>query len=257
MIDIHTHLLPQIDDGSQDWDESLAMIRQGIRDGIDGAVCTPHILNVLDEPFESRVYFKFQQLKELIAKNKLAFTVWLGSEIHCQAVFNSSSKMATLNDNQKYLLIELPLGEMPMDAGDNLFKLNLDGITPILAHPERNTTIMKNRETAYQFVQQGAMVQINAGSLTGDFGKVVKQTAFELMDRRMVHFIASDCHNATTRPMLLSIARKLTVQRWGKTTAEALFTENPRKMIQGEKIPIEEPIPAVSKQSFIKRLFRL
>jgi protein-tyrosine phosphatase len=257
MIDIHTHLLPQIDDGSSDWDESLAMVRQAVRDGIEGAVCTPHVLNVLDEPFESKVLFKFQQLQELIKKNGIAFSVWLGAEIHCQAKFHPLSRMATINGNQKYLMMELPMGELPMDAGERLFKLTLEGITPVLAHPERNALVIKNRDLVYQFVMQGVMMQINAGSLTGEFGKTVRQTAFELVDRRMVHAVASDGHSAGTRPMLMRKARDLAADKWGKALAQRLFLENPRKMVQGESIEIEEPLTVEIKKPFIKKMFGL
>ncbi len=255
MIDIHSHLLPQIDDGAQDWDESLAMIRQAIRDGIEGAICTPHVLNVLDEPFESKLLFKFQQLKELIDRHQLKFKVWLGSEIHCQAVFNSFSKVVTLNDTQKYLLMELPLGELPADTGDKLFKLNLDGITPVLAHPERNSAVIQKLEVAFQFIQQGALVQLNAGSLNGDFGRTVKKTAFEMMNHDMVHFVASDCHNAGSRPMLLGKAFQVVADRWGKAKAVLLFTANPQKVVQGEKIDPQEPVPPSQKEPFIRRIF--
>jgi len=255
MIDIHSHILPQIDDGAQDWDESLAMIRQGIRDGIEGAICTPHVLNVLDEPFESKVLFKFQQLKELIDRHQLNFKVWLGSEIHCQAIFNSFSKLVTLNGTQKYLLMELPMAELPADAGDKLFKLNLEGITPILAHPERNSMVIQRLEVAFQFIQQGALVQLNAGSLTGDFGRTVRKTAFEMMDHDMVHVVASDCHNAGSRPMLLRKSYQTVANKWGTAKAVQLFITNPQKVVQGEKVELREPMPPSRKTPFIKRIF--
>lgn len=255
MIDIHTHLLPQIDDGSQDWDETLSLIRQGIHDGVEGAICTPHILNVLDEPFESKALFKFDQLRDLISRNSLKFTVWMGSEIHCQSIFSTFSRIVTLNNSQKYLLMELPLTEFPSDVGEKMFKFILDGITPILAHPERNSAIMKNHEIVYQFVQQGVLMQLNAGSLTGDFGRTVKQTAVDLLDRNMVHFVASDCHSANSRPMFLSFARRFVSEKWGKKTAETLFEVNPKKVIRGEPIKVPEPVPIVQKKSFIKKVF--
>jgi len=142
MIDIHTHILPQIDDGPMDWVESLNLIKQGMRDGIRGAICTSHVLNRLDEELEGKILYKFDQLKSILNREKMDFDLWLGSEIHCNAQFNVLSKIATLNSNQKYLLIELPLGEIPMDVGEKLFQLSLDKISPILAHPERNSMIL-------------------------------------------------------------------------------------------------------------------
>jgi protein-tyrosine phosphatase len=250
MIDIHTHLLPQVDDGSTDWEETLQMVRQGIRDGIEGAVCTPHAVNVLDESFESRIQFKFQQLQERIGREGLKLQLWLGAEIHCQTRFSTASSLATLNHNGKYLLIELPLGELPVDVGEKLFALTLDGVVPILAHPERNTVIVRKPDVAFQFVQQGALVQLNAGSLTGDFGRSVKRTAFTLMDHGLVHFVASDCHGARTRSMALSRSYRLVAEKWGTEKAEALFRIHPRKAVWGESIEVPEPTPITEKKRF-------
>jgi len=257
MIDIHTHLLPQIDDGPQDWDECLAMIRQAVRDGIEGAVCTPHILSVLDEQLEEKIQYKFRQLQDLIQRNGISFPIWLGSEIHCQSRFSPKSKIATYNGNGRYLLMELPLAELPVDAGEQLFQLTLQGVTPVLAHPERNALVVKNIELAFQLVQQGVLMQINAGSLTGVFGKTVRQTAFEMMKRRMVHAVASDSHNSSTRPMLLKRAYDFTAERWGKNLADLIFITNPKKILHGEKIEPEEPQPPVEQKPFLKKIFGL
>jgi len=250
MIDIHTHLLPQVDDGPQDWEETLAMVRQGIRDGIEGAVCTPHALNVLDESFESKIQYKFQQLQELIGREGLKLQLWLGAEIHCQARFNTGSALATLNNNGKYLLIELPIGELPVDVGEKLFAVTLKGVSPILAHPERNNVIVRKPEVAFQLVQQGAMIQLNAGSLTGEFGGAVKKAAFTLMNHGLVHFVASDCHGARSRSMELRRACRLVSEKWGKDRADALFRIHPRKAVLGEAIDVPEPTPIVEKKRF-------
>ena len=243
MIDIHAHILPEVDDGASSWEESLAILRKGIKDGVRGVVCTPHILNRLDEDTENVLTQKFRRLKEKVRKQGLPISLWLGSEMYCSADFDLRSKIATLNGNGKYILLELPLGEIPQGTGDRFFHLSLEGVTPILAHPERNTIILQNPRLAYEFVQRGVLLQLNAGSLTGDFGKRVKQVAIDLLDHQVVHLVASDCHNARSRPMILSRAYRAVEHRWGKDTAERLFRVNPYRVTTGKEITLSIPIP--------------
>lgn len=257
MIDIHTHTLPQIDDGPDTWEESLDILRKGVEDGIKGVVCTPHVLDRLDKSVAKEFTQKFKELEKMVINEKLQISLWLGSEIHCHAMMNTDSKVATLNGNGKYLLMELPFGEIPVNMDEKFFHLSLEGVTTILAHPERNAVILRKPQVAYEFVQRGVLIQLNAGSVTGDFGKQVKQVAFEMLNHQMVHFIASDCHSAQGRSMRLSRAYKVVAQRWGRETAERLFETNPHKAVIGEELSPSMPISFDEKQSRLKRIFRL
>jgi protein-tyrosine phosphatase len=243
VIDIHAHLLPQIDDGPDDWDEALGMIEAGAKDGIRGAVCTSHVLNRLDEDFEANLVFKFEQLKRFVEERRIPMQLWLGAEIHVNAKFDPLFKTATLAGNGKYLILELPLNDIPNDVDDRLFQLTLGGFRPILAHPERNSAIAQKPEIAYAMVQRGVLLQINAGSLTGDFGGRVRKNALDMLDHNLVHFIASDCHSRKRRPMILSKAYKIVAGRWGKETADALTSENPRTAVLGGNLQAPEPVP--------------
>jgi protein-tyrosine phosphatase len=243
MIDLHAHLLPQIDDGPTDWEEALAMIEDGYKDGVRGAVCTSHVLNQLDEDFEAKLIFKFDQLKRLVQERRIQMQLWLGSEIHVNARFDLRFKTATVAGNGKYLIMELPLNDIPNDVDDRLFQFSLRGFRPILAHPERNSMIAQKPELAYAMVQRGVLIQMNAGSLTGMFGWRIKKQAREMLDHNLVHFIASDCHSRKLRPMILSKAYKIAASRLGKDIADTLTRENPRKAILGENVWTPEPIP--------------
>jgi protein-tyrosine phosphatase len=241
MIDIHTHILPQVDDGPSDWEDALALIRQGMNDGIRGAVCTSHVLNKLDDNLEGKLIYRFDQLKEMVAKQNPDFKLWLGSELHILSSFDPMSQLATINGNKKYLMIEFPMNEMPSDADDKLFQLTLNGFTPILVHPERNAKILYRPEKLFEFVQRGILVQVNAGSINGVFGRPVKKLAMEAVDRNLVHFVASDCHQVRERPMLLSEAYRTVEKRWGGEKAQALFHANPLSAVQGDPIPLPAP----------------
>jgi protein-tyrosine phosphatase len=256
VIDIHAHILPGVDDGPVSWGESLAMIRQGIEDGIRGVVCTSHVLDRLDEGVEKEFIQKFEELKRKIKKEGMKISLWLGAEIHCHVQFELRSPVATFNGHGKYALIELPLGQIPQDAGDLFFKLSVEGVTPILAHPERNTVILQRPRVAYEYVRRGVLLQINAGSVTGNFGKRVKRVALAMLDHQMVHFVASDCHSPGSRPMVLSKAYKVITHRWGKEIAEKLFRENPYKAVIGEEISSPPPLPMGEGRSRVERFTR-
>jgi protein-tyrosine phosphatase len=236
MIDIHAHILPGIDDGPFDFNQSLEMLRKGVKDGIRGVVCTSHVLNRLDGEIEKKFIETFKKLEYQVKMNKISISLWLGSEIHCHASFDKKSRLTTLNGNGKYILLELPMMEVPRDSRELFFDLILKGFTPILAHPERNLTIQKNPEIANDFVQRGVLLQVNSGSLTGMFGRKVKQTAFKMMQQQIVHFIASDCHNTKSRPLALKRAYSAVARKWGEDTARLLFQVNPYKAVIGEEI---------------------
>lgn len=241
MIDIHAHILPQVDDGPNDWQDTIALLKQGIADGIQGVVCTSHVLNQLDDRLEGSFLLKFDQLKEQIQKHDLKIDVWLGSEIHSHSDFRRESKVATINGYGKYMLIEFPMSNVPADAGKLFFDLSITGTTPILAHPERNAGLLKNPEQLFELVQRGILMQMNASSLTGRFGKEVKRFAYTMMEQDWVHFVASDCHSIESRPMILSEAYNLVAKEWGREKAEACFVKNPMAAVNGE--PVETPHP--------------
>jgi len=243
MIDIHAHVLPQVDDGPSSWEESILLLQNGEKDGIRGAVCTSHVLDHLNEEVENEFFEKFETLQKKAKAAGLKMSLWLGSEIHINSQFNPRSKVATINGNGKYILLELPLGDIPRDVGDKFFQLSTDGITPILAHPERNTTILRDPIIAFEYVKRGVLLQLNAGSIVGKFGKRVRQLAAEMLNHQMIHFVASDCHSPTNRSMILSKAYQIVEHQWGTDTAERLFRIHPYKAVIGKEISAPPPLP--------------
>ena len=258
MIDIHAHILPQVDDGPRSWEETMQMLREGVKDGVKGVVCTSHIYDLLDTDLETELIQKFNILKARVKKERLPISLWLGSEIHCNAKLNQASPIFTLNGNRKYVLMELPLQEFPPNAAETFFKLSLQGFRPILAHPERNGTIVQKPTMAFELVNRGVYLQVNAGSLTGNFGKRIKRLAFELIDHNLVHFIASDCHSIKGRPLLLSVAYHKVKKSWGEDRAQKLFVINPQKAVHGDDIQIDLPRPLnEKKKNIFMNLFKV
>jgi len=242
MIDIHTHILPNVDDGSGSWEESLALIKKARNDGVKGLVCTSHIYDVLNQEIESDWIRKFQELKRRVQQEQIEIALWLGAEIHCNAKFDTRSRLFTLNGNGKYTLMELPLQEFPINAEETLFQLSIKDYVPILAHPERNGSIIQKPSIAYEMVMRGILLQVNAGSITGVFGKRIRRLALDFIDRDLAHFVASDCHNTGRRSIYLKEAYKKVKKRWGTEKADLLFKLNPLRAVQGKSIPVASPI---------------
>lgn len=243
MIDIHSHVLPEIDDGPKNWDETMAMVRQAAEDGIREIAITHHVLSNLAYERESEILQKFEMLKQRVELEGYNVRFHLGSEIYVQADMELTHTISTYNNNGKYFLVEFPMQGIPRFVADRFFELVLDGMVPIIAHPERNATIIRNPERAFEFVQRGALLQLNASSLLGRHGSQVRDTAMILLNSNLVHFVATDAHNTTSRPMRLSPAWNAVAEGWGAERAATLFDTNPRKAILGEPITPPEPLP--------------
>lgn len=243
MIDIHAHLLPQIDDGPTTWEESLEMARQAFDDGTTELVVTHHILSNRDFNLEVEILEKFEEMKRQLRAAKIGLKLYLGSEIFYQHDLDLSARIATMNDTGRYFLVEFPMQGIPRGVGERFFEMALDGKIPIIAHPERNLGFLRNPDRAFDFVQRGALLQMNAGSLTGRYGEGVKGLATALMNSQLVHFVGSDGHNTGRRSMHMGETYRIVRDMWGEKTARQVFVENPRMMLAGEELQVPEPLP--------------
>lgn len=243
MIDIHSHVLPKIDDGPVTWEDTMAMLRQAEEDGTKEVAITHHILSNLDYEREGEIITKFKELQERIKIEKIGIKIHLGAEIYSQPDMELCHTISTYNDNKKYFLVEFPMQGIPTFVADHFFALISDGMVPIIAHPERNGGVIRKPERAYEFVQRGALLQMNAGSILGRHGAPVKDTATILLNSDLVHFVGSDGHNTKRRPLQLGAARNAVAEGWGEYRANLLFQENPGKVIAGEPINPQEPLP--------------
>ncbi|MFQ5650340.1 MAG: tyrosine-protein phosphatase [bacterium] len=243
MIDIHSHVLPQIDDGPTSWQETMAMLHQAEEDGITEVAITHHILSNLDYEREPEILTKFEELRARISLEKIEIKLHLGAEIYSQADMELHHTISTYNNNKKYFLVEFPMQGIPRFVAEYFFEIITKGMTPVIAHPERNMGVVRNPERAYEFVQRGALLQVNAGSITGRHGEPIKDTAAILMNSNLVHFVGSDGHNTRRRPLTLRDAMNRVAEEWGEERAQALFHHNPRKVLAGEPIQAPEPLP--------------
>jgi len=242
VIDIHAHIIPQVDDGPGSIETSLEMLQTGAEDGIKAVVATPHILSNLEFAREKEIVKKFLELKRSAAEKNIPVQLYLGSEIYIEPNLDLGHRIATLGNNGRYFLVEFPMQGIPVFAAERFFEMMVEGKTPIIAHPERNAGILADPMKAYEFVRRGALLQVNAGSLTGRFGNRVREVAIRLLEARLVHFVATDAHDTNSRPLVLSKAYQVVAERMGKGYADDLFHNNQVKILRGERLEPPEPI---------------
>ncbi|KJR41211.1 capsular polysaccharide biosynthesis protein [Candidatus Magnetoovum chiemensis] len=212
MIDLHTHILPAVDDGVKDMNEALQIIKKAANEGINAIVLTPHIRTYSDWKTYNERIEKYKLLKEKCADNNLPVKLILGAEITiipeiCSMI--NEYPYATINNEEKYLLMELPYTQYPEYVDDVIYNLLLKGITPIIAHPERYLYLEKMLPQAQQWIDKGVLLQLNSTSINGFYGGKVKGLAKKLIKKNMIHLIGSDVHSLNGSSLLTEAVAKL------------------------------------------------
>jgi protein-tyrosine phosphatase len=246
MIDLHSHILPSLDDGAADMEVSLEMARAAVKDGVSTMVATPHVDDRygLDPP---DIGEQVGHLNLALARAGIALGVLPGAEVaHTRAASLSEEALHTacLGDS-KALLIESPYTSVSF-FDDLLFDLQVRGFRPVLAHPERCVMFQADPERLAALVERGVYCTINAGSLSGGFGRKVRQTAIGLLARGLVHSIASDCHDTERRPPGLNGALDGIDSEIPGIAAQARWLTNdvPAALLADKPLPPRPPLPA-------------
>jgi protein-tyrosine phosphatase len=226
MIDIHCHILPGIDDGADRLQTSLAMATMAARDGITTIIATPHTDGITVN--QSVVQQAVDRLNGELVNRNIDLEVVAGYEIPADLVCDLQSH--TIADTP-YILVEFPHQYLPEDAAETLYTLVQAGRKPIIAHPERNGSVLRNPELLHELVAVGAMIQLTAASVTGDFGPDILHCANYLLRNQLVHFLATDSHSPTFRKPVLSPARKAAARLIGREQADRLVIDNPKAIL--------------------------
>lgn len=244
MIDIHSHILWGLDDGANEYDESIAMLRIAAEFGTTDIVATPHS--------DLRYAFRPEVMKERIAQLTASSgipRIHKGCDFHLtfdniQEAFAFPSKY-TIN-GFSYLLVELAEAFIPRSLDEILRRFVLRGIVPVITHPERNLLLRKDLTRLEKWVSFGCAVQVTAQSLEDRFGKQATRSAWSMLKKGLVHVIASDAHDVKHRPPRLDIARSVLTEALGAGAATLLLVENPAAILTGAPI---RPISAGSRWS--------
>lgn len=249
MIDIHSHILPGLDDGPANWDETISMCKRALSDGIHTIVATPH--RRLDRfPFSKEaVLTKVKTLNEILSSNPetQGLKILPGSEIYLEAdilkiiyrgdiIFVGNRQPNSTTGVVRYFLLELLDPFVPSPLLKIVSKLVDKSIIPIIAHPERNSMIRRNGSILKELVDAGGLSQVTASSITGGFGRKIRKYVEGLFACNLVHVIATDAHSKTGRPPLLSKAVSEAGKKTGLEKARMMVTTVPGAIINGRKL---------------------
>lgn len=237
MIDLHCHLLPEIDDGATDWDAALAMSRIAVEDGIRICAATPHWTGTAGETEETLA--RLVELRERLEAERLPLEIHSGNEVILlpQLVDALKNRRALTIAKSSYILLETAQLAMGAYIREALFQLQSQGYRIILAHPERVRAWQVRREALRELVERGCYLQVNAGSLLGEFGSGPERQAEQLLRLGWVSLLATDAHSPTHRAPRLSGAIKRSIRLVGKEAAQALVEDNPARVLRNEALP--------------------
>lgn len=237
MIDMHSHIIPTIDDGSRSVQETFNMIKEAKEAGFTDIMMTSHFLTNYYEPTAQEIIFWKDKLQEVLESKNIDVTLHPGMEIYISNKLEElikENKVLTLDDS-RYMLIELPLSTTVNYLDHILYFLQTISIKPIIAHPERYKCVQDEPELVQDYIDKGALIQCNYGSILDLYGKKAKQTVKTLLKRNQVDFLGSDCHKEKTIYPIIPQAIKKIKKIIGDNAFYKISTKNPEKVLNNQE----------------------
>ncbi|NOY54107.1 MAG: hypothetical protein GXP58_10905 [Deltaproteobacteria bacterium] len=238
MIDIHCHILPGLDDGADNPEETIQMCRLALAEGVTAIFATPHLFQEMFSTDRELILSVFERTRNLLEEEGIPLKLYPGSDLHLVPDLPerfAQGKGVTLNHG-KYFLLELPSRVLPKNLHGLVFDLISNGYLPIITHPERNLPILRNPSILLELLSAGALCQITAMSVTGEFGKESEWFSRALIEAGGVHFIASDAHSTGWRNPSLLPALKVAENLVGRETARRFVVDHPEIVLAGGEI---------------------
>jgi protein-tyrosine phosphatase len=236
VIEIHAHVLPGIDDGPRNLEESLALLSAFVADGVTHVVATPHVHQQVF-PLNNRSFneLALQEFKQAIAAHDLAISLSVAGEVRLDEQVIELFERGELpflgrSAGLHYLLLELPDGQIPVGTDKLIAWLRERKIQPVIAHPERNRVVRDTPQRGLELVQMGCLLQVTAGALLGGFGQRVQTAAAFLVQQQAVAAIASDAHNLAARSPCMGAAYQWLTEHHGESTAIELTRTRPAQL---------------------------
>ncbi len=239
MIDLHSHFLYGVDDGARTSDTTVQMLAQAESVGISKLLATPHVNELTTPVIAHQIKETFHAIFQLMRKAGISIRIQLAGEVNLLSTSLDLTEYdwVLIGSKNKYILVETPFQSLPDRYSEILFDLRLKKITPILAHPERNIKLQNEPTQLINWINQGCLVQVDAGSITGQFGRKCQRFAERLLHARAVHVVGSDAHESRGRNYhVLEDAFKVVEAEVDNSYAQLLFEQNPGKIWDGEKI---------------------
>ena len=249
VVDIHSHILPEVDDGPTSWDISVAMCRMTAADGITHQVATPHANDRwhYDRPYLQGLVTRLQELVGEKLKLSLGCDFHLSYDNLQDALVNP--ERYAIADSQ-YMLIELSNYSVPLQTTDSFLKLGDAGMTVVITHPERNPILRESPQRVVEWAEQGCVIQMTGSALTGFWGERVRRCSQWLLEHNAVHVLATDAHDTEKRIPVLSAAREAAAEICGDDVADALVEGNPCAILNSQPLPyFPRPVMGTYKKS--------
>jgi protein-tyrosine phosphatase len=252
MIDIHSHILPGIDDGAKTIEDSIDMAEKAVSEGIHTIIATPHHMNGKYDNTKSDILPLVSELNERFKQENINLEVLPGQECRIYGEIledYQKGEILTLNQDSTYLFIEFPSSSVPRYAERLLYDIQVEGLTPVIVHPERNAELIERQDKLYKLVKNGAATQVTASSLVGYFGKNIQKFSQQIIEANLAHFIASDAHNINNRTFKMEEAMNYIEKKYGIDTVY-YYTENAEMVIENKTIYKEIP-EEIKKKKFL------
>ena len=258
MIDIHCHILPNVDDGSESLEESIAMAKIAESEGITKIVNTSHCHFDFKYKKGNELKLELEKFNQALKEENINIEVLLGNELYYTSdLIERFDELDFFSmNNSKYILMEFSPINFPKNIEDVIYEIKIRGYIPIIAHAERYKQVQEDVNIVLDCIKEGALIQVNASSILGKNGEKAEDTSKKLLDNNMVHFVATDAHSSNRRRPLIKDSYNYILKNYGKEVSEKLFIENPTAVIENRDINILTPTKYEEKRSFLKRLFR-
>lgn len=243
MIDFHTHILPNIDDGSRSIEETFNLINEAKNVGFEAIVSTSHYIEEYYETNAPEREVWINAIYENLQAKNIDIKLYLGNEIYISEniiKLLEEGKASTINDTS-YVLFEMPLNVEPMNLYDVIYEMMQYKLVPILAHPERYSFIQKEPELIYDLIEKGVLMQANYGSILGIYGEKPKMIVRKFLENNMIHFLGTDVHRQNTIYPKVPEALVEIKQIVGEEKLKEITTINPKLALQNKKIEIDTP----------------
>ena len=242
IIDMHSHILNGVDDGPKTIEESMVLLEQAVKEGITDIIATSHAYHQQFHTSVDEINKQVNFLNGECKKIGIPINIFTGQEIRIndQTAQHLISGEALALANSKYVLIELPSQGIPAFTTHIIQQIMNQNKIPIIAHPERNRAIVEKPSRLAKLIQNGALAQVTAGSLSGHFGKTIQRTAVQLLEANLVHVYGSDVHNDTTRPFLFDKGLDY-LDKLKKHEYVDILLENNARILSNEEMILLEP----------------
>lgn len=255
MIDFHSHIVYDVDDGSETIENSMAILKKAERAGFDKIILTPHYMPNYYEVPEEEIKQKIEILQKKCKEENINITLYQANEIYItnHMVELLNEKEATTLNHSRYVLFELPMNEEPPNLLEVVYQLLENGYIPIIAHPERYLYIQKDPNKLIEFIEQGVLFQANYGSIIGQYGKEIQKTVKLLIKNNFIHFLGTDVHKSGNIYEQMENIKKTLEKIIDSKKIKELTTKNIEKVIHNEEIEIN--MPTKIKQGFLQKFF--